>query len=72
MLDYSATDRSIEDQWRALELPSYDVIFDCVGGEDYWRICQPMLKKGGVYSTAVGIVVNISIDLPTPSHSTRC
>ncbi|KAI9472250.1 MAG: chaperonin 10-like protein [Benjaminiella poitrasii] len=36
------------------EKNSFDVILDCVGGEDYYNQLDPLLKKDGVYSTAVG------------------
>lgn len=32
----------------------FDIIFDCVGGDDYYNKLDPLLVKGGVYSTAVG------------------
>lgn len=32
----------------------FDVIMDCVGGEDYYNTLDKLLKKDGVYSTAVG------------------
>ncbi|KAI9262037.1 chaperonin 10-like protein [Sporodiniella umbellata] len=35
---------------------NFDIIFDCVGGDTYYKNLSPHLKKGGVYSTAVGPV----------------
>ena len=35
---------------------AYDVIFDCVGGEAYFNQLDKLLKKDGVYSSAVGPV----------------
>lgn len=32
----------------------FDVVMDCVGGEDYYNKLDKLLKKDGVYSTAVG------------------
>lgn len=32
----------------------FDIILDCVGGEDYYKQLDPLLTKKGVYSTAVG------------------
>lgn len=31
-----------------------DIIFDCVGGNEYYNQLDPLLVKGGIYSTAVG------------------
>ncbi|KAJ8654563.1 hypothetical protein O0I10_009745 [Lichtheimia ornata] len=36
------------------ELNTYDLIFDCIGGDDYYNRFVGLLKKGSVYSTAVG------------------
>ncbi|KAJ8653758.1 hypothetical protein O0I10_010557 [Lichtheimia ornata] len=36
------------------EVNSYDAIFDCVGGDDYYNQFVGLLKKGSVYATAVG------------------
>ncbi|KAK9710788.1 hypothetical protein K7432_008212 [Basidiobolus ranarum] len=37
------------------EAATFDMIFDCVGGDDYYFQLSPLLKsKTGVYSTAVG------------------
>lgn len=33
---------------------SIDIVFDTVGGDDYYNQMDPLLKKKGVYSTAVG------------------
>ncbi|KAI7900313.1 chaperonin 10-like protein [Cokeromyces recurvatus] len=41
------------------EKDTFDIIFDCVGGEDYYRQLDPLLKKNGVYSTAVGPIEHI-------------
>lgn len=32
----------------------FDIIFDCVGGDNYYNALDPLLIKGGIYSTAVG------------------
>jgi NADPH:quinone reductase-like Zn-dependent oxidoreductase len=32
----------------------FDIVFDCVGGEKYYNDLDKLLKKNGVYSTAVG------------------
>lgn len=32
----------------------FDIIFDCVGGEEYYNKLDGLLKKDGVFSTAVG------------------
>ncbi|KAI7887463.1 GroES-like protein [Lichtheimia hyalospora FSU 10163] len=36
------------------EVNTYDHIFDCVGGDDYYNQLVGLLKKGCVYATAVG------------------
>lgn len=41
------------------ERGSFDIVFDCVGGEKYYDELDPLLKKGGVYSTAVGPVEHV-------------
>jgi NADPH:quinone reductase-like Zn-dependent oxidoreductase len=38
---------------------AYDVIFDCVGGEAYFNQLDKLLKKDGVYSSAVGPVEHV-------------
>ncbi|CEI97056.1 hypothetical protein RMCBS344292_11198 [Rhizopus microsporus] len=37
----------------------FDIIFDCVGGDDYYHKLAPLLKRHGVYSTAVGPIKHI-------------
>jgi NADPH:quinone reductase-like Zn-dependent oxidoreductase len=32
----------------------YDLVFDCVGGDEYWELSQLVLKPKGVFTTAVG------------------
>lgn len=34
----------------------FDIIFDCVGGDEYYKQLDPLLVKKGIYSTAVGPV----------------
>ncbi|KAI8056445.1 chaperonin 10-like protein [Thamnidium elegans] len=36
----------------------FDIIFDCVGGDEYYKQLDPLLTKKGVYSTAVGPVAH--------------
>lgn len=36
------------------EVNTFDMIFDCVGGDDYYNQLVGLLKKGCVYATAVG------------------
>jgi len=33
---------------------TFDVVFDAVGGDDYWNLFAPVLKPSGVYSSATG------------------
>ncbi|KAI8846644.1 chaperonin 10-like protein [Chytridium lagenaria] len=32
----------------------FDVVFDAVGGDQYWTLAQKILKAGGLFTTAVG------------------
>ncbi|KAG0166557.1 hypothetical protein DFQ28_007139 [Apophysomyces sp. BC1034] len=41
------------------EKDSYDVVLDCVGGESYFEKFSPLLRKSGIYSTAVGPVQHV-------------
>lgn len=41
------------------EKGSFDIVFDCVGGDDYFGRLDPLLKKNGVYSSAVGPVEHV-------------
>jgi NADPH:quinone reductase-like Zn-dependent oxidoreductase len=36
----------------------YDVMLDCVGGDDYWELAQRVLKPEGIFSTATGPIVD--------------
>lgn len=38
---------------------SVDIIFDCVGGDEYFNSLEPLLKENGVYSSAVGPIDHI-------------
>lgn len=51
-VDYK--DKAAYDAFITAEKGTFDIVFDCVGGEDYFNQLDPLLKKGGVYSTAVG------------------
>ncbi len=33
---------------------SFDIVYDTVGGPEYWHMSQPLLKRGGAYVTIVG------------------
>ena len=52
VLDY--THAEFESQLKALV--DLDLVVDAVGGDEYWKLTDPLLKKGGVYCTAVGPV----------------
>ncbi|KAF7723706.1 hypothetical protein EC973_001747 [Apophysomyces ossiformis] len=43
----------------AQEKGSYDVIFDCVGGDEYFNQLSPLLQSTGVYCSAVGPVQHL-------------
>lgn len=47
------------------EKNKFDLVFDCVGGDEYYRNLNPLLKKQGVYSTAVGPVEHVGSE-PIP------
>jgi len=32
----------------------FSMVLDCVGGDDYWDLCQKLLVEGGTYVTLVG------------------
>ncbi|CAO0790361.1 unnamed protein product [Mucor circinelloides] len=51
-VDYK--DKAAYESFITEEKGTFDVVLDCVGGEDYFNQLDPLLKKGGVYSTAVG------------------
>jgi NADPH:quinone reductase-like Zn-dependent oxidoreductase len=57
IIDYK--DEDAYTQFIKEERGSFDIVFDCVGGEKYYAELDPLLKKGGVYSTAVGPVEHI-------------
>ncbi|KAG2224346.1 hypothetical protein INT45_006746 [Circinella minor] len=40
------------------ETETFDLIVDCIGGEDYYNQLVGLLKKKGVYSTAVGPIIH--------------
>lgn len=44
------------------EIETFDVILDCVGGDDYYYKLVRTLKKKGVYSTAVGPEMHMGAD----------
>jgi NADPH:quinone reductase-like Zn-dependent oxidoreductase len=50
-LDYNM---DIAEQWRVAGIPAYDLVFDCVGGDEYWQLVKPLMKPGCRYVTAVG------------------
>jgi NADPH:quinone reductase-like Zn-dependent oxidoreductase len=39
----------------------YDVMLDCVGGNDYWELAQKILKPDGIFTTATGPVVDVPV-----------
>lgn len=50
----------------------YDVVYDCVGGEQQWTMAQQILKKGGQFITIVGddqkTVVSLKSIITTGSY----
>ena len=59
VIDY--TKGSLEDYF--LYRNEYDVILDCVGGDNYWNLAQKILKPDGVYATAVGPYSDIAVSM---------
>lgn len=49
VIDYNAKDFGEE-----LKGENYDVVYDCVGGEEQWIAAQKILKRGGSFVTIVG------------------
>ncbi|KAI8968552.1 chaperonin 10-like protein [Mycotypha africana] len=41
---------------------TFDIVFDCVGGDEYYKQLDPLLNKAGIYTTAVGPVQHIGSD----------
>ena len=54
VIDYKT--EKVADAVKGLE---FDIILDCVGGDEYYFDCEPSLKRGGVFSTAVGMEMHI-------------
>lgn len=50
VIDY--TKNNIPEELKKVDV--FDIIVDCVGGDDYWRMTEPFLKAKGVFSTAMG------------------
>ncbi|KAI8377013.1 chaperonin 10-like protein [Blakeslea trispora] len=57
VIDY--TDHAAYEAFLEKEKGSFDHIFDCVGGDAYFKKLDPLLKKSGVFSTAVGPIEHI-------------
>ncbi len=49
VIDYNAKDFGQE-----LQGQNYDLVYDCVGGEEQWTSAQQILKQGGQFITIVG------------------
>ncbi|KAI8086960.1 chaperonin 10-like protein [Gilbertella persicaria] len=57
VVDY--TDKEAFKEFITRDKATFDHIFDCVGGDDYYNKLAPLLNKKGIYSTAVGPVEHI-------------
>lgn len=57
VVDY--TSKEAMDDLVRTQKNTYDVILDCVGGDSYYNQLVGLLKKKGVYATAVGPVQHI-------------
>ncbi|KAI8075837.1 chaperonin 10-like protein [Gilbertella persicaria] len=51
VIDY--TDKQKYEQFIRDNENSFDLVFDCVGGDEYYQQLDPLLNKTGVFSTAV-------------------
>lgn len=49
VIDYKEKDFGEE-----LEGDNYDIVYDCVGGQQHWMSAQKILKRGGIFITLVG------------------
>ncbi|CAF0897810.1 unnamed protein product [Rotaria sp. Silwood1] len=58
VIDYNAKDFGQE-----LKGHNYDVVYDCVGGEQQWISAQQILKQGGQFITIVGDDTKSTISL---------
>ncbi|KAI9288598.1 hypothetical protein BC943DRAFT_357461 [Umbelopsis sp. AD052] len=56
VLDYTV-ENSIR-EFSIQEKDTVDIIFDAVGGDDYWNLLSPTLKPSGVYTSAVGPIAH--------------
>ncbi|KAI9267882.1 hypothetical protein BDA99DRAFT_558088 [Phascolomyces articulosus] len=57
VFDYTSTE-SMADLLSSPQYKDLDVIFDCIGGDDYYHQLYPLLKpKTGIYCTAVGPII---------------
>ncbi|CAG8771627.1 8692_t:CDS:1, partial [Ambispora leptoticha] len=54
VIDYNTTPDFTQALLQEKEQESFDVVLDCVGGDEYYQKSIPLLKKSGVFSTAVG------------------
>lgn len=41
----------------------YDVMLDCVGGDQYWELAQKVLKPEGIFTTAAGPLTDVSVSI---------
>ncbi|KAL9543761.1 hypothetical protein MBANPS3_007961 [Mucor bainieri] len=60
IVDYK--DKAAYNAFITEEKGTFDIVFDCVGGEEYFNQLDPLLKKGGVYSTAVGPIEHVGFE----------
>ncbi|KAI9275922.1 chaperonin 10-like protein [Phascolomyces articulosus] len=60
VIDYTSTeamDKLVKD-----EVETYDLIVDCIGGDDYYNQLVNVLKKKGTFATAVGPTMHIGAE----------
>ncbi|CAF1266263.1 unnamed protein product [Rotaria sordida] len=60
IIDYNEKDFGEE-----LKDQNYDIVYDCVGGEQQWISAQKILKRGGQFITIVGDDISSIISLKT-------
>ncbi|KAJ3306096.1 hypothetical protein HDU76_004892 [Blyttiomyces sp. JEL0837] len=56
VIDYKAgpLKAQIAPEGHLAEKDMFDVLLDCVGGDEYWDLAQIVLKPGGLFSTTTG------------------
>ncbi|CAG8595956.1 548_t:CDS:2 [Ambispora gerdemannii] len=54
VIDYTTTPDFVQALLQEQEKESFDMVLDCVGGDEYYQKSIPLLKNSGVFTTVVG------------------